>query len=201
MSKKRLKVFVLAALVIGLTIPVVFAYMFKQDSTENNTFITADIFTTNPVIEEVVNQNIDGKNVTVKKSIKIQNTGNIESYIRVKLITYWEDSKGNIVGKASEDLDFATTDDWIYDAKNDVYYYKYPINPGETTHEFLKSGSTIQLEHLEETVIYQSVTITYEYNQVVEIHVEGIQANPSNVVSDIWKVNIDTNRTIISVNK
>lgn len=194
MSKWIKRLFILVVLAGILTIPSVYAYMYMRVQTVDNTFVVADIFEDkeNPVIETVTDN--------TKTSIKIKNTGNIESYIRVKIITYWQDSKGNIVGRASEKLNFQTTDDWIHDVKNDVYYYKFPIMPGDESNEFLAPGETIKLDHIEEEIEYNSVTASYEYNQVVEINVEGIQANPSKVVETIWGVTL-TDRNITSVNK
>lgn len=200
MSKWTKRLLILVVLATILAIPSVYAYMFMHVETPDDTFITADIFIDDPIIESVVNKEIDGENVTVKDSIKIKNTGNIESYIRIKFITHWEDSKGNIVGRASEELTFTPSNDWVYDSTNDVYYYKYPIMPGDTTNEFLATDSEIVLKHIKDDVEYGSIVVTYDYYQVVEIHVEGIQANPSKVVEEIWGVTL-TDRNITSVNK
>ena len=72
--------------------------------------------------------------------------------------------------------------------------------PGDTTNEFLATDSEIVLKHIKDDVEYGSIVVTYDYYQVVEIHVEGIQANPSKVVEEIWGVTL-TDRNITSVNK
>lgn len=202
MNKKIKLIIILFVLNVLLLIPALNAYMFLSVSTPSNDFDVADIFTTDPVVEVVKNTTENGKPVTVKESIKIQNTGNIPAYLRIKLITYWEDSKGNVVGRASEALSFTTSSDWIYDQKNDVYYYKYVVNPGDTTNEFFADNNQrIIMRHIEETVEYQTITITYDYYQVVEVHVEGIQALPTTAVTKQWDVTIDGNGVITGVTK
>lgn len=201
MKKKIILIITLVIVNALLLIPAINAYMFKRVSTQKNTFEVADIFTTDPVVETVTNMKLGTEEVTAKESIKIKNTGNVPEYLRIKLITYWEDSKGNIVGRASEDLDFEASSDWIYDIKNDVYYYKYVVNPGDKTNEFLGTNQRIIMKHVEETVEYQSITITYDYYQVVEVHVEGIQANPATAVETRWGVTLDANGVITGVTK
>lgn len=192
MGIKMKKLLILVLIAAILAIPTVYAYMFKRTSTVNNTFTTADIFTENPVIETI---STSGTSV-VKNSIKIKNTGNIESYIRIKFINYWVDSKGNVVGRASENLVFDfNSNDWIHDEINDVYYYKYPIVPGQITNEFL-GNKKIELKHFEKTETYDSVTIVYEYNQVVEVHVEGIQASPADAIKAAWGFELNSDRSL-----
>ena len=48
-------------------------------------------------VEEVVSQDDDSTTLT-KQEVTIKNTGDTQAYIRVKVLTYWQDSKGNIVG-------------------------------------------------------------------------------------------------------
>ena len=172
MNKKVKLIIVLFILNVLLLFPALNAYMFLSVSTQSNDFEVADIFTTDPVVEVVKNMLENGKQVTVKESIKIQNTGNIPAYLRVKLITHWEDSKGNVVGLESEKLNFKTTDNWIYDSKNDVYYYKYVVNPTDDAVQFLDDGSYIIMHQIE--IEYESVMYVYyqvlQHNPCVQSH-------------------------------
>ena len=180
--KKRFKHLILLSIItFSLAIPAVYAYMYMKTQKIDNTFVPA--IADCEVVEEF--------NGTTKSSIKVKSTSNVDCYIRVKLITYWQDTKGNIVGISSDKLNFNTTNDWIHDTVNDVYYYKYPVKVGQTTNEFLSNGSTITLKQTSKDVTSNGITVKYYYNQVVEIHSEAIQANPPKAVFEAWGAVVD----------
>ena len=68
---------------------------------------------------------------------------------------------------------------------------KYVLFSGLTTN-LLKNGSVIILKQDVEEYNNGTLSIQYEYNQVVEIFAEAIQANPTRAVTQAWKrVNIN----------
>ena len=197
MNKKiKIRLFTLV-LLLCLIIPTAYAYMIQRTEKKENQFEIA--IATNEVVEEVKEN--------TKESIKIKNTGNIKSYIRLIIATHWEDTKGNIVGRQDKNevnngnpiLSFDyNSQDWIKDGN--IYYCKRPIEVDGLTPELLEEGSTITLGKVEKAVTNNGITVIYEYYQVVEIIGESIQANPKTSVIESWNVSLDTEGNIASVN-
>ena len=91
---KILSVLFLATALVVLTSSVG-AYMRKQTPTVENAFVPAEV---SCEVDEAINQN-------QKTSITVKNTGNIEAYLRLRLVTYWvvkdQDNKAEIVAESS----------------------------------------------------------------------------------------------------
>ena len=176
MNKHRIPLILLIASLSVLLIlcGTVLAYMFKQTEYMDNEFTPANVSCS--VVEEF--------NGVQKASIRVQNTGNIESYLRVKLVSYWVDADGNIVAKPSKLSEITLASGWIKGANN-TYYYQTPVAPSDLTETLL--SAPIILEQDENG-----------YLQVVEVFAEAIQSKPYNAVRDSWSVNIDSNGNIVS---
>lgn len=187
MNKKR----VLLALVVALAVAVsattgVLAYMFRhQGSQIDGTFEAQELDC--EVIEEY--DPASG----IKSSIKVQNGGNGDCYIRLNLVSYWQDGDGNVVmggvvGKPSKlptfDYDIGH---WLKDPDSDIYYYKTPVAAGEMTEDLLTRSMTL-------------VTDTWDNGktvyQVVEVFAEMIQASPADAVTECWGMNVNSNGTL-----
>lgn len=152
------------------------AYMRKTTEEVDNTFIPA-------YVDCVVDEDFaDNK----KTSITVKNTGNIDAYIRIRLVSYWIDETGAIVSKSSEMPTFTTASDWIQDAGNDTYYYTKKVAPDAFTTTLLGSDITLRVS-------------SEGYRQVVEVFAEAIQAEPDEAVTDSWNVTI-ADDVITSVN-
>lgn len=186
MKHKILSFFLLLTLLFAVSFPTVWAYMVKQTVKIENVIEPAKV---SCEVDEAFNG-------TSKTSVKVKNTSNIEVYIRVRVVSYWQDSKGNTVAKSSVMPEFTVSDGWIKDSANDTYYCKKPVTAGAQTPEFLKDGSSIALNRMVETVN----GVEYVYNQVVEIFAEAIQSEPTSAVESAWNVSIDSNNNISSIN-
>lgn len=181
MKKFNRKLFLLLVVTILLAnATVVYAYTMHHTQDLVNTFLPARV-------DSKVVESFDGN---AKSEIKIQNTSNVEAYLRMKVITYWQDSKGNVVARAPKALTIDyDTQNWLL--KDGIYYYKHPVAPGETTaHNLLKTN--IQLASDSETVNH----VTYTYHQVVEITAEAIQSKPAHAVQSNWGVTVGSNGDI-----
>ncbi len=174
MKKHRiLPVLLIASLAISLLLcGTVLAYMFMQTEYKDNEFTPANVSC--KVVEK-----FDG---TQKTSIQVQNTGNIDAYLRVRLVSYWVDADGNIVAKSSAMPEINMAAGWIQGANN-TYYYKTPVSPTKQTTSLL--SSPINLEKDENG-----------YLQVIEVFAEAIQSKPYNAVISSWKVSVDANGNI-----
>ena len=175
MKKSRILLIILiASLVVSLILcGTVLAYMFKQTEYKNNEFIPANVSC--KVVEE-----FNGKQ---KTSIKVQNTGNIDAYLRVRFVSYWVDSDGNVVAKPSSMPEINMAAGWLK-GENNTYYYKTPVSPTNQTESLLSSPITLQKD-------------ADGYMQVIDVFAEAIQSKPHNAVSDSWGVVIDSNGHIV----
>lgn len=164
-TKKWALLLSLALLTVAVTGTI--AYLVTKTDPVTNTFTTANV--PNTPVEE-----FDG---TVKKSIKVQNTGNIAAYVRVKLVTYRVNDKGDHIGGEATIPTFTLGTDWF--EKDGYYYYAKPVAPNATSGNML--GSSIEL---------QKYTDADGGKQVIEVISESIQSVPTDVVEKAWGVTV-----------
>ena len=179
-------------LIVGLTvviasISVSVAYMLTRSDILTNIFVPA----------KVSCEVLEAGTGTSQTSVMVKNTGDTDVYVRVRVVTYWEDSKGNPVALTSPENGFGTTPatwkyneaDWIYDKENQTFYYKASVKEGQTTAELLTSA--IPLEVIEEA---GEGNVKFTYHQVVEFIAEVIQSSPDDAVKEAWGVTLDGNQ-------
>lgn len=181
MSKKR-KYLMTALLVLCVIFAVggTVAFMFKK-AQKKNTFQVAQV-------KCEVHEKMDGAEHadagdpkgTIKSDIYVKNTGNIDEFIRIRLVSYYVDDSGNIVGRASSDYPALTLKSgWIAGA-NHTYYYKESVK-AETSTKILCEPITLGKKTLVDGT---------EVKQVIEVFAEAIQANPDKAVTEIWGVTV-----------
>ncbi|MBQ3500020.1 MAG: hypothetical protein IJA70_01140 [Oscillospiraceae bacterium] len=187
MNKKIrfLPVLLAALLVLTMASGSVFAYMKSKTPVFENEIIPA------AVTCEAVEETDAEKNI--KTSIKVKNTGNIDAYLRVCLVTYWVDESGNIMPIPSETLNFEYSDNWVK-GSNDIYYYKSAVAPGALTEELLEEAESIKLK----TYIADAEKGT-TYYQRIDVFAEAIQSLPAEAVTESWGVTLDGNGIITGV--
>ena len=168
-KKTLMAVIIVAALLFAAVGTTVVAYMFRRTDEKKNTFIPA-------VVSCEVNETTN-RPLTEKSEITIKNTGNIDAYLRLRIVSYWMDSNGNILPKPSVIPTFTAASGWVSGSGN-TYYYSSPIEPGASTPNLLAEGSTITLSEEDGAL------------QVVEIISEAIQSKPESAVTDSWKVTV-----------
>lgn len=146
-----------------------FALMFHKTDKVENQFALADV--TCRVEETFAFPN--------KSKIAVENTGNIEAYIRLRLVTYWVDADGNILFKPAAVPAFTLGENWVKGSE-DTYYYASPVAPLAKTGNLLAEGSKITLKE-EQDGCYQ----------VVEVFADAIQSKPKDAVTKSWKVTLN----------
>lgn len=177
-SRKLLPGLVILVLVLALAVGGVYSYMFARTEDAANELAPAMVSCT---VDETFKDN-------KKSSITVQNTGKVDAYLRVRLVTYWVNDADEIVAKPSKKLTVTLTDNWLADTDNNTYYYKSPVEPGKSTDNLLKDAITLISEG--------------GYNQVIEVFAEAIQAKGTTdegdipAVTDAWGVTVDTNGII-----
>lgn len=174
--RKNKKTFLIAVLIAGLLLSTgaVLAYMYHKANVE--------VELKPAQVTCKVEESFDGTN---KSSIKVENTGNIEAYLRVTLISHWEDKMGTVVGEPSV-MPKVTYDATKWLEKGDVYYYKNPVAPSTPTDELLNEPIVLTEKEVDGKQIYR----------VVEVFAEAIQSKPINAVTESWSVTVDGSGTI-----
>lgn len=196
MKQKRFLRVILVLTVIAVLTTSVYAYMVHKSKTIANVFKPA----------EVTCEISETFNGSTKSSVKVKNTGNVDAYIRIRLVIHWEDSKGNAVAWDIDTIpsyakpnqeDISPVIDynenaWIRDlADGYTYYCKTPVSPDGSTPEFLDEGVVINLTpRCIEEKISETESVEYWYYPVIEILAEAIQSLPETAVKGAWGVNV-----------
>lgn len=183
-NTKNFTLFIIACAVVTVLVSLtsVMAYMFKRSEILDNQFVPASV---QCAVTEVFEND-------TKTSVKVQNTGDIEAYIRLRIVTYWQDSKGNAVAITAPEIKFDDdwtydTDNWIYDEDEKTFYHKTPVAANGLTSELLaKDFEGIKLE--KRTEIFNGEK--YTYHPVITFVAEAIQSKPTAAVLQ-WKVTLD----------
>lgn len=159
---------VLACVAVLLTGFVGSSLAWLMDSTEKveNKFIPGDV-------TPEVTEGFDGN---VKSDVKIQNTGNVDAYIRAKLVFTWQNEAGEVLGVAPTSDDYTiswTKEGWV-NGPGGYYYYTTPVVPGGST-KVLATG-----------IMQVSPNPAEDYTLHVEVLAESIQAEPVKAVQEAW---------------
>ena len=183
---KRIKHLLIAGAVLSIAAAVglTLAFMFKK-AEKTNLFIPAEVAC-------AVREKTDGSEVTgiaavgsEKSDIRVENTGNVREFLRLKMVSYYVDANGNIVGTVSSQYPtLSLKNGWIAGA-NHTYYYRSPIDPGGMTEILCEPFSLGQMQLADRKTVYQ----------VIEVIAEAVQAEPISAVQSAWGVTV-TNNTI-----
>lgn len=117
----------------------------------------------------------------VKTNVSIRNTGDTQSYIRVKLVFTWKDSDGNVSAQPVKTGDYdleLNMDGWF--EKDGYYYAKAPVAPDNKT-PVLIGKCTEVAAHAPDG-----------YTLSLEILADAIQSTPTRAVEQAWSVTVDT---------
>lgn len=126
---------------------------------------------------------------SVKRDVRVQNTGNTDAYIRVLLVFTWKDDAGNIFSnKPQEGKDYQIVmddlTDWIMQESDAgvYFYYKKPVAPGAETGVLIDSLRQIP-----------GVTgpENGKYKLSVDILADAVQADPPEAVEESWGVAVE----------
>lgn len=174
-SKKTGMLFLSLLLVATMMVGGTLAYLFTNSVPVVNTFNPSHVSCS--VAEEF--------NGTTKSNVNVTNTGDIDAFIRVKLVTYRVNDEGDHIGGAAEIPPFTPGNGWV--KKGDYYYYTKPVAPDEQP----------------EISLIDSITLTDPYDDadggkpVIEVMAEAIQANGvadggTKAVVEAWGVDPET---------
>lgn len=180
----------LVAILVLLCCAVAGTVAFLIDSTGSvkNTFEPSHVTT---YVEETF---ANGK----KENVQIQNTGDIDAYIRVAVIVNWADKDGNVYGEKPEaGTDYtisynktvqADGGQWI-EGSDGYWYYTKPVAPS-TENNPQYPGVLINS-------CTQTGTAPAEgYALQVTILADGIQSVPTSTVVGVWGVTVANDGTL-----
>lgn len=175
--RRLIPAILLLALSLTLVVGTVYAYMFMRTQEETAAFAPA-------VVSCSVSE--DPFYGTTKSGITVTNTGNVDAYLRVRLVTYWIHGEGENAGKVAAESSPALpmlpiNDGWIRGGDN-TFYYESPVEPYEVIPSLFSGSITLgQKDGLK---------------QVIDVFAEAIQADPAAAVIDSWDVTLDSSGTI-----
>lgn len=165
----RLTAMVIAtALLLALAISGTVAWLTTKDAPITNTF--------NP--SKVACEVTESFNGTVKSSVNVKNTGDIDAYIRVKLVTYRTNEQGQHIGGTAELPSFTLGANWV--KYGDYYYYTLPVAAGQKPAANLTDTMTLTAEY----------TDADGGKQAIDVMAEAIQSVPAEAVGEAWGVTI-----------
>lgn len=145
-----LSLILLITTVVGGTL----AYLITKTDSIKNTFNPSSV-------ESEITEEFDG---TYKRNVNVKNTGDIDAYVRVKLVTYRVKGDNQHIGGTAEIPAFIPGDGWV--KNGGYYYYTKPVAPGE------KPAANL---------IDEIALVSYDDadggKQVIEVMAEAIQAN------------------------
>lgn len=134
----------------------------------------ASSYVTSEVIEKFENN--------IKSNVKIQNTGDIDAYIRAAVIVTWKDKSGNVYPQmpvAGTDYTIVFSDSrWDRETTDGYYYYTEPVDSKGYTEVLIKEVKPVDSKTPE------------GYWLSVEILGDAIQSLPTKAVESSWGVTV-----------
>lgn len=158
-------------LLVTVAIGGTLAYLVTQDEPITNTFTPS--FVTCKVTETFDEDSGE------KKEVNVQNTGDTDAYIRVRLVTYRTNAAGQHIGGTATIPEFTPGTNWV--KYGDYYYYTLPVKPTEKpTTDLISSSITLN----------QNYADSDGGNQAIDVMAEAIQSGPAEAVGTAWGVSI-----------
>lgn len=164
-----LSVVLLLALAVGGTL----AWLSTKTTSVTNTFTPAKVACE---VEEKFDPDT-GK----KTNVNVKNTGNIDVYIRVKLVTYRTNDAGQHIGGTAQLPKFNLGENWV--VYGEYYYYTLPVASGEKPVANLADRMTLEK-------FYGDAD---GGKQALDVMAEAIQSAPEKAVGEAWGVTITRN--------
>jgi len=163
----RLTTMVIAtALLLALAIGGTIAWLSTKDAPIQNKFLPSKVTCE-------VQEKFNGT-TGEKTNVNVRNTGTIDAFIRVKLVTYRTNDQGQHIGGTASLPAFTLGADWV--KYGDYYYYTLPVAPGKTPETNLTNSMTLVGSYVD----------TDGGKQAVDVMAEAIQSVPVEAVQAAW---------------
>lgn len=173
MKKKRNLIIISSIILVATTIATTIAFISK-DNTIDNDFLLGTVST---AVDETFTNN-------VKEDVSIENTGNVDAYIRAFILISYKDANGVILtdtpaANTDYSMTMSNSTNWLYSSTDGFYYYKLPVAPNNNT--------DILIDECRELQSHNGKILS------VDIITQSIQATPSSAVTEAWGVTIANN--------
>lgn len=180
-GRGRLAMMVLSVvLLLGVAIGGTIAWLSTKTTPVTNTFTPAEVTCK-------VEEDFDA-DTGVKTNVNVTNTGNIAVYIRVKLVTYRTNDKGQHIGGTAALPEFNLGKNWV--EYGEYYYYTLPVSPGGKPDANLAEKMTLM----------SSYEDADGGKQALDVMAEAIQSEPEKAVADAWGVKIAQDSVTVAGN-
>lgn len=150
-----------------------------------------------------------------KEELSVQNSGNIDTFVRVILTKSWQNKEGKKNTTLSPDLielNFLTANGWVVadqqtTDERTVLYYTKAVKAGDTTpalSDTLRIDPKIATD-VEKTVKDNTITYTYKYGNYtfhIDAEVDAVQThNAKDAIKSAWgvDVNVSDDETTMSL--
>ena len=163
-SKKTGMLFLSLLLVIGMVVGGTVAWLSTKSAPITNTFLPSHVSCS--VTEEF--------NGTTKSNVNVINTGDIDAYIRVKLVSYRTNDAGQHIGGTAEIPNFELGEGWV--EHGGYYYYTKPVKPNQKPEADLTNEMTLK----------GNCDGADGGHQAIDVMAEAIQSVPENAVQAAW---------------
>lgn len=130
----------------------------------NSTGPVINTFQSGTVGAEIYEKKTD----TAKTVIQVKNTGSVPVYVRVRLVSYFEDDFDNVLPQDSPAVSVTPGENW--EQIGSYYYYKLPVAAEDSTSNLLKEGTYLSMVN----------------NQVIEVLADTVQATPKDAIKNVW---------------
>lgn len=157
------------------------AFLVDKSITITNTFEPSEV--KGDITEEFKNGD------EIKKNVVIQNTGDVDAYVRVALVPNWVDASGNIADEVEQGdyaIELALGNSGWFKGSDDYYYYSYPVAPNASTPVLVKSCQPL---------VPKTDAAGNELHFELHVIASLIQAEPDAAVVEAWDVTVE-NKTI-----
>lgn len=174
-GSRRKTITLVAALTLILALAIGGTIAWLTDSTNSvvNTFTPAHVAC--QVTEKFENN--------VKSNVNVTNTGDIDAYIRVKLVTYRTNDAGQHIGGTATLPEFRPGADWV--KNGDYYYYTLPVAPNGQPAANLIDSITLTSSYNDADGGHQAIDVMAE-----AIQAQGTDSNGNTPVQLAWGVTI-----------
>lgn len=163
----RLTTMVIATvLLLALAIGGTLAWLSTKDAPIQNKFLPTKVTCE-------VTERFDGS-TGVKSNVNVKNTGTINAFIRVKLVTYRTNDQGQHIGGTASLPTFTLGTGWV--KCGDYYYYTKPVAPNQKPETNLTDSMTLIGSYMD----------TDGGKQAVDVMAEAIQSVPEDAVKAAW---------------
>ena len=176
-------------LTVAIAVSSTIAYIFTTSDPVTNTF--------KPVLPGIeIPEEMNG---TIKENATIQNTGEVDSFLRAKIVVTWQNDKGEVYPEMpihGTDYTMSNGNNWVLlDEADGYYYYNKVAAPGQPSvtkenGEIVYGTGVTEADMLIVRAEVKGQAPAEGYTLHIEILGQAIQAVPTEAVQKAWGVTI-----------